>query len=143
MNANYRNTQQGKGEISLGCLDTRICSELCHKVNLGENRGMPKKRVVASQITAKEKKASLRPTHQINGHFELISCLQKLIEGPLSPPQLMSSEYNGALIKQGIQLMVICFDSEIDSLLSNPLIVHAKVSVITCCSSQSLLRQTL
>lgn len=108
-----------------------------------ENGGMPKKRVVVSQITAKEKNISLRPTHQINAHFELISCLQKLIEGPLSPPQLMSSEYNVALIKQGIQLMVICFDSETDNLLSNPLIVHAEVSVITCCSSQSLLRETL
>lgn len=103
-----------------------------------ENRGMPKKRAVASQITAKEK-YNLRPTHQINAHSELISCLQNLIEDPLSTPQLMSSEYNVALIKQGIQLMVICFDSETDNLLSNPLIVHAEVSVITCCSSQSLL----
>lgn len=35
--------------------------------------------------------------------------------------------------------MVIWFDSEMDNLPSNPLIVHAEVSVITCCSSQSLL----
>lgn len=35
--------------------------------------------------------------------------------------------------------MVIWSDSEMDNLLSNPLIVHAEASVITCCSSQSLL----
>lgn len=82
---------------------------------------------------------SLRFSLQINAHFEVISCLQSLIEGPLSLPQRISLEYNAALMKQGIQLMVIWSDSEMDNLLSNPLIVRAEASVITCCSSQSLL----
>lgn len=91
MNTNYKNTQQGKQEISLGCLVAScICSKLCHKESLEGNRGMPKKRVMVSQTPAGEKKRFLKSSLQINVHFELISCLQKLTEGALSPPQLIS-----------------------------------------------------
>lgn len=124
----------------MACLAApRTCARSCHGENLEENRGMPQKGCWHLLKPLLKKQISLRFALQIDDHFELISCLQSLIEEPLPLPERISLEYNAALMKQSIQLMVIWLGSEMDNLLSNPLIAHAEVSVITCCSSQSLL----